>query len=186
MKIFSIFKLFLMNQNLLLLKTSIKILLSSKIKKIKQKYYELIIFPKFINNIRKILSQNNILLRIKFEDDKMMVYYIIDNKLLKLEKQINQNLLYSETQIENIVEFIGLENIPEFLYDLKLNAEIVSSQNVIDFIFTTCKNAIAYYKLNRKEYEKIYQVILQYNNFFKFNTPALIIDNKDIKNKWID
>lgn len=155
-------------------------------KQIKQKYYELVIFPQFMNNIKKVLSENNIIMRVKFEEEKVIIYYIVDNKLLKLEKFNQKPLSYSETSLENIINFIELKNLPEFLQDFKLNAEIVSSQNLIDFISNTFKEAVSYYKFTRKEYEQIFEVILKYNNFFKFNTPALVIHNEDIKNKWID
>lgn len=154
--------------------------------KIKQKYYQLFIFPQFINNIKKVLSEKNILMRIKFEEERAIIYYIIDNKILKLEKHVHASLLSSESEIENIVEFIELKNLPDFLQDFKLNAEIVSSQNVIDFISNSFKEAVSYYKFTRKEYEKVYETILKYSDFFKYNTPALVIHNQDVKNKWID
>lgn len=155
-------------------------------KKIKQKYYEFVIFPQFINNIKKVLSENNIVMRIKFEEEKVIIYYIVDNKLLKLEKSNQNALSCSETSLDNIINFIELKNLPEFLQDLKLNAEIVSSQNLIDFISNTLKEAISYYKFTRKEYEQVFEVILKHHSFFNFNTPALVIHNEGIKNKWID
>lgn len=157
-----------------------------KMNKIKQKYYKWKILPKFIKNAQEALIGNNLLMRIKFEEDKAIIYYIINNKLLKFEKSTQEMLLYNEIDLENIVSFIGEENLPNFINDFKLNAEIVSSQNLIDFVSHNFKDAVSYYKFTRKEYEKIYQVILKHSDFFKFNPPALVIHNEGIINKWID
>lgn len=155
-------------------------------KLIKQKYYEIIVYPKFIAHIKKVLDGNNILIRVKFEDSKAIIYYILQDKLLKIEKDSNNTLIQTETPLNNIKEFIGDKNLPEFIQDLKLNAEIINGQNFIDFIFNTFKEAISYYKFSRTEYQRIYEIVLPNKAFFRFNAPATVIHNEGIKNKWID
>lgn len=153
---------------------------------IKQTYYEKIIFPQFISNVEKVWKEKNILVRLKFDEDKMTLYYIINDKIIKIEKIVNENIYYEEIILKEIINSHYNRNLPLFIKDLKLNAEIVSSQNMIDFISHSFKDAIKYYKLSRKDYELIYQAILKYNSFFQYNTPALVIHNEGIKNKWID
>lgn len=153
---------------------------------IKTKYYEKIVYPKFVANIKKVWAEKNILVRLKMEEDKVIIYYIIDNKILKLEKQTQSDLTYQETQLEDLINSDIYIDLPEFINDFKLNGEIVSSQNLIDFIFNSFKEAVSYYKLSRKEYALIYSTILQYHELYQYNTPALVIHNEGIKNKWID
>lgn len=153
---------------------------------LKQKYYKIVVYPKFIKNIKKVLSENNILMRVKFEDNKAIIYYILQDKLLKIEKSTNNELVQTETQLDNIKDFIGEKDLAGFIQDLKLNAEIINAQNFIDFIFNTFKEAVSYYKLSRTEYQKIYEIVLKDKVFFRFNAPATVIHNEGIKNKWID
>lgn len=153
---------------------------------IKQKYYEIFVYPKFIKNIKKVLNENNILIRVKFEDSKAIIYYILQDKLFKIEKDCDNALIETETQLDNIKSFIGKNNLADFIQDLKLNAEIITGQNFIDFIFNTFKEAVSYYKLSRIEYQRIYEIVLNDKAFFRFNAPATVIHNEGVKNKWID
>ena len=155
-------------------------------KYIKQKYYEKIIYPQFISNVEKVWDEKNILVRLKFEEDRLQVYYIIDNKIIKIEKCITGSLNYNETKLNEVIKSTIYKDLPSFIKDIKLNGEIISSQNMIDFLSHSFKEAVSYYKLTRKDYELIYQTILKYSDFFKFNSPALVIHNEGIKNKWID
>lgn len=153
---------------------------------IKQKYYEKIILPKFFSNIKKVWAEKNILVRLKMEEDKIIIYYIVNNKILKLEKFTHGELTYKEIKLEDLIGSDIYTNLADFINDFKLNAEIVSSQNIIDFISNSLKDAISYYKFKRKDYQTIYSTILQYQELYKHNTPALVIHNEGIKNKWID
>lgn len=153
---------------------------------LKKIYYEKIIYPKFIENVKKVWEEKNILIRLKMEEEEMSIYYVIDNKILKLSKNTNGNLIYNETNLDNLIGSEIYSDLIEFINDFKLNGEIVSSQNIIDFISNSFKDAIKYYKLSRKDYELIYSTILKYQDFFLLNTPALVIHNEGIKNKWID
>lgn len=155
-------------------------------KYIKQKYYEKVIYPQFIANVEKVWDEKNILVRLKFEEERLQVYYIIDNKIIKIEKSITGSLNYNETKLSEVIKSEVYQDLPNFIKDVKLNAEIISSQNMVDFISHSFKEAISYYKLSRKDYQLIFQTILNYRDFFKFNTPALVIHNEGIKNKWID
>lgn len=153
---------------------------------LKKIYYEKIIYPKFIENVKRVWAEQNILIRLKMEEEEMSIYYIIDNKILKLSKKIKGNLIYNETNLENLINSDICIDLVEFINDLKLNGEIVNSQNIIDFISNSFKDAVKYYKLSRKDYELIYSTILNYQDFFLLNTPAIVIHNEGIKNKWID
>lgn len=153
---------------------------------IKYQYYKKVVYPKFIKNIDRVLAEKNILLRIKFDENKLTIYYVIDNKILKLEKQIENSLIYSEIELNELSSKMIAKDFIEIIQDFKLNADIVSSQNVIDTLSNSFRDAVSYYKLSRKEYQKIYESILCYKDFFKLNSPALVIHNEGVKNKWID
>lgn len=153
---------------------------------IKKKYYEKIIYPKFVANVKQVWIDKNILVRFKMEDDCLIIYYLVDNKILKIEKNTHSNIQYKETNLDNLLHSGLYDNLADFINDFKLNGEIVSSQNMIDFISNSLKDAVNYYKLSRKDNELIYSTILQYKELFISNSPALVIHNEGIKNKWID
>lgn len=145
-----------------------------------------ILYPKFIFNIKKVLKEKNMLIRLKFNDDSLEFYVLFENTIIRIYKKINIKIQIEEKKIDQIIETDWFDNLKDFIYDFKLNAEIISSQNVIDFLSNSCKDAISYYKISRYEYSLMYAEVLKFKNFYLQNTPALVIENENIKNKWID
>jgi len=145
-----------------------------------------ILYPKFIFNIRKVLKDSNMLVRLKFNDDSLEFYILYENEIIRIYKKINEEIKIEKTEINKIIETKWFINLKSFIYDFELNAEIMSSQNVVDFIYNSFKEATSYYKMSRKEYEIIYFEILKFKDFYLENTQALVIENEKVKNKWID
>ena len=154
--------------------------------KIKNLYYSKILYPKFIKNVKKITNEGNILLRLIFNDSDMKFYIFLKDTVIYFHKNKDGVLMTNKIKIDNLLESNYYDDLYFFIKDLKINAEIISSQNFIDFIFNSFKDALSYYKLSRKEYEELYKDILQDKDFFKNNTPALVIHNEGVINKWID
>jgi len=149
-------------------------------------YHYKILYPKFIFNIKKVLKEKNMLIRLKFNDGSFEFYILFEDTVVRIYKEINNPIKIEEKKVDKIIETDWFKNLKDFIYDFKFNAEIISSQNVVDFISNSCKEAVSYYKISRKEYSLIYSEILKFKNFYLQNTPALVIENENIKNKWID
>jgi hypothetical protein len=145
-----------------------------------------ILYPKFLFNIKKVLKEKNMIIRLKFNDDTLEFYVIFEESIVRIYKKTNEPIKIEKVIIDDIIKTDWFNNLKEFIYDFKINAEIISSQNVIDHISNSFKEAISYYKLTRKEYELIYSELLKFKSFYLQNTPALVIENENIKNKWID
>lgn len=149
-------------------------------------YHYKILYPKFIFNIKKVLKEKNMLIRLKFNDGSFEFYILFEDTVVRIYKEMNNPIKIEEKKVDKIIETDWFKNLKDFIYDFKFNAEIISSQNVVDFISNSCKEAVSYYKISRKEYSLIYSEILKFKNFYLQNTPALVIENENIKNKWID
>lgn len=94
------------------------------------------------------------------EDKYFTAYYIINNKILILSKHTDSALTFQEVGLDNLID--SNIDIIETIKDLKLNGEVMSAQNIIDYISNTFKDAVSYYDMSRKEYELIF-----------FNNPKL-------------
>lgn len=149
-------------------------------------YYEKFIFPKFLLNTKKIWEEKRILMRLIVEDEKFILYYVIGEKFIKFEKTTNSPLVQTNINIQKLIDSHVYSDLPKFLRDFKLNAEIVAPQNFVDFVYNSFTEIIPYYKFTRKEHQLIYSIVLSETNIFLKNSIALVIHNEGVKNKWID
>jgi hypothetical protein len=87
-----------------------------------------ILYPKFIFNIKKVLKEKNMLIRLKFNDDSLEFYVLFENTIIRIYKKINIKIQIEEKKIDQIIETDWFDNLKDFIYDFKLNAEIILKQ----------------------------------------------------------
>lgn len=152
------------------------------------------LYPEFIKQINNAFKENKAVFLYESSDDYMQLDVIIGNSLMKFNKVKHGQLSYEKITISEKLEVMLEQNkdnlqyvsqLKFFINDIKINGQTTSSSHIIDYLNTTFKGAIPYYRFTRKEVAYIYErIISDHHYFFTYNHGATMLNIS--ANKWLD
>ena len=74
-------------------------------------YHYKILYPKFIFNIKKVLKEKNMLIRLKFNDDSFEFYILFEDTVVRIYKEINNPIKIEEKKVDKIIETDWFKNL---------------------------------------------------------------------------
>lgn len=159
--------------------------MKSKIIMFKNYFFAKKTYPVFLKEVKNAYKNGSIIVHWHNNNEQLQILFLIDGYMITFEKEKNTSLkINTKILHENFKDFTDKEEMRKKILELKEEANLISSQHIIEYIGNNIKNSISYYQLSRKDLNTIFEVILTKKEIFKNNPPATILEHET--NKWID
>lgn len=150
------------------------------------------IYPIFLQQLKLATIGEKSIFHWDNQNEQLVITIVANQQLILLIKNKEMPLLIKKIDLPNKINLrsdigISIKDLQADIKKLKHQGMMIDSQHIIEFINNNLKNTIKYYHLSREEVAQIYaNIIVEHQEIFKNNPPGTVMEDKEMKNTWID